>query len=191
MLNKSVKQIALLLIFVYLFLIKSGYTAADIFAERVVVHDKLSAVTLDFSTLASSNDTKKENLFNSVFQPGGFDVNSIRIKWSSSGTFKYHIQVVKTDGDDFLCGKLKLKVFDRNFKNKFDGQLLDFKIDSEILNGNTDDWIFMASLDDSSQELKNKVCKFDLDIKTYYDSPAEIGGIFVEKRISSSISTIN
>ena len=192
MLNKSVKRLALFLIFVYLFLVKSGHTTADIFAQRIVSRNKLSAVTLDLSTMTSFNDGQKISLFNSSgFQPDGFDLNSIRIKGSTTGNFKYHIKVIKTGGDDLLCNKLELEVLNRQFSSKYKGALLNLNIDSNITNNNLDDWIFTINLNDNSQELKNKICKFDLDIKTYYDTPSETGGIFAEKLISNIISSGN
>jgi hypothetical protein len=190
MIDKSIKWLVLPLILTYIFLIKLGFTAADIFAERIVSHNRITAITLDFGALASANTNQITNLFNSpAFQPGGFDLASIRIKGQSNNNFKYRIQIVKISGDDSLCNELKLKVTDRNFKNKFNGRLLDLNTISNIINDDLDEWIFMISLDNNNPELRNKTCNFDLDIKTYRADINETEGIFAQRIISNTVSS--
>jgi len=190
MLNRSVKRLALFIIIIYIFLIKSGYTSADLFAERKVSQNKLSAVTVNLSALSTYSQETKLNLFNSpAFQPGGFDLGAIKIEGKTSGKFKYYIRTVKTGGDDLLCSKLKISVYNRNFDKKSAGNLLALNINSNISTNKSDDWIFMISLDDNDRELKNKTCEFNLDIKSYYDNPDNAGGIYAQKIISNKISS--
>lgn len=192
MLNKSVKRLSLFLICIYLFLVKLGYTDADIFAERIVSRNKLSAITLDFSTITSFSNNKILNLFHSTsLQPNGFDLGAIRIKGQSNSDFKYHIQAVKINGDDVFCNKLKLEVFNRHFNRKFNGSLLSLNINSDIADNNLTDWIFMLSLDDNSPELKNKICEFNFDIRTYRNYPDEKNGIFAQRLVSNIVSSGN
>lgn len=188
MLSKSLKIFALFLILLYIFLDQLGYTAADIFAERTVSRNKISAITLDFSTLSSSQESGIAKLFDSSFQPGGFDLKAIRIKGMASNDFKYRIKAVKTGGDDLLCNNLEVEILNRRFSRKFSGRLLDLDLAAENDN-NLQDWIFMISLDSNDPELKNKSCQFDLDIKTYHDNPAESGGIYAQRILSNNIST--
>lgn len=190
MLDKSIKRFALLLILIYLFLTRSGYTAADIFAERKVSKNKLTAVTLDLFAIESFNNFNKQVLFDySSFLPGGYAINSLRVKSQSSGVFKYVISVKKIDGDENFCRSLKIKVLDLDFDKIQEGDLLDLRIVSEVKSERVDDWIFKISLDNYDHNLSNKICKFDLDIKTYYDTPSENGGIFAQKTISNVISS--
>lgn len=192
MLNKGVKGLALFIIIIYIFLIKSGYTSADLFAERKVSQNKLSAVTVNLSALSTYSQEAELNLFDSpAFLPGGFDLRAIKIKGKTSGKFKYYIRTVKTGGDDLLCSKLKISAYNRSFDKKSAGDLLALNINSKISDSKPDDWIFMISLDDNDPGLQNKTCEFNLDIKSYYDNPDNSGGVYAQKIISNKISSGN
>ena len=190
MLKPEIKRLALFLILLYLFLIKTNYTDADIFAERIVSHNKLSATTLDFSTRSSFNNSPAISLFHSVgIQSGGFDLAAIRVAPDNETKFKYRLRSVKTNGDDFFCSQLQLKVFNRNFFEIYNGSLLDLSLTT--LNSDPRDYIFFISLDDQNPALKNKICEFNFDFKTFRNKPDEQGGIFAQRLISNIISSGN
>ncbi len=190
MLKPEIKKLAVFLMLLYVFLIKTDYTDADIFAERVVSNNKFSAISLDFSTRNSFNNSSIANLFHSLgIQPGGFDLAAARIKAETGADFKYRLKTVKTNGDDFFCGRLKVKVFNRSFFEIFNGSLMDLSINSNFANSNPKDFIFFVSLDEQDQELKNKICEFDFDLKTYRDNPDEQGGIFARRLIGNVVSS--
>lgn len=190
MLNRGVKRLALFSIFLYIFLVGTHYTAADIFAERVVAHNKFSALTLDLTTRTSFNNNPLTSLFHAMgILPSGFDLGAIRVRGEASAAFKYHVQALKTNGDDAFCSRLNLEVQNRSFGKIYSGRLMDFSLNSNIANDNPEDWIFFVSLDDKSQNLRNKICEFNLDMKTYRNDPGEQGGIFAERQVGNVISS--
>jgi len=190
MLRPEIKRLALFLILLYFFLIKTGYTDADIFAERVVSHNKFSALSLDFSTRSSFNNSPATSLFHSLgIQPGGFDLAAARVKAETDTKFRYRLRSVKTNGDDLFCGKLHLKVFNRNFFEVFNGSLLDLSLTT--INSDPRDFIFFVSLDDQDAALKNKICEFNFDFRTFRVTPDEQGGIFAQRLIGNVISSGN
>lgn len=192
MLKPGIKRLAVFLMLLHIFLVETGYTDADIFAERVVSRNKFSATTLDFSTRNSFNNSLVTNLFSSLgIQPSGFDLRGVKIKAETDTRSKYRLKAIKTNGDDFFCSHLGVKVFNRSFSEVFSGSLLNLSINSNFTNSDPKDFIFFVSLDEQSQELKNKICEFNLDFKTYRNSPDEHGGIFALRSISNVISSGN
>lgn len=192
MLRLEIKRLAVFLILLYIFLIKTGYTDADIFAERIVNKNKFSIVSLDFLANNSFSNLEISNLFHtSGLQPGGFDLGAIRVKPSFDTKFKYHLRSVKTNGDDYFCNQLKVKVMDRNFFEIYSGSLMNLSLSSKFSNNEAKDFIFFISLDKDDQNLKNKICEFNLNFKTYRDNPEETGGIFAERSVNNIISSGN
>ena len=64
--KNEIKRLTVFLILLYIFLSKTNYTDADIFAERKVQNNKFSAITLDFSTKNSFNNGLITSLFSSL-----------------------------------------------------------------------------------------------------------------------------
>ncbi len=190
MLKPGIKRLALFLILLYFFLIKTSYTDADIFAERVISHNKFSAKSLDFSTRTSFNNNPITSLFSSLgLQPGGFDLGAVRVKSEANSRFKYSIRTAETNGDDYFCKQLEVEVYSRNFYKLFDGHLVDLNIDSRITNDKPEDWIFFVNLNDQDAALKNKICEFNFVLKTYRNKYSENGGIFAQRLIKNIISS--
>ncbi len=191
MIRKKINRFSWLLIFLYIFLIQSGYTDADIFAERIITENKFSVITLDFTTRSTFNQDSIKDLFRSFdFIPGGFDISAIRMVNEDSKQFKYYIKTVKTGGDDFFCEELKLKILSENFRVIYEGSLSNLDIISELKN-NSENWLFFVSLDNNSDSFKNKRCEFYFDFKTFRNSPNEIGGIYAQRKINNIISSGN
>lgn len=192
MLKPGIKKLTAFLILLYLFLIKTGYTDADIFAERTVSHNKFSALAIDFSIKNSFNNTTINSLFYSLgIVPSGFDLGALRLKANENNKFSYRVKTIKTNGDDLFCKSLRVKIFDRNFFQIYNGSLADLFFSSRFTNSNPKDFIFFISLDDQNSELKNKICEFNFDFKTYRDNPDEQGGIFAQRLINNVISSSN
>jgi hypothetical protein len=62
-------------------LILIGPTNADFVFKKTIKNNQFSATTLDFSQLKTSNNSTVENLFNiNGILPGGYQVNTLRIK---------------------------------------------------------------------------------------------------------------
>lgn len=190
MISRGVKRLALLLIFLYIFLIGAGYTAADIFAERVVVHNSLVATSLDFTVLTSLNRNRITTLFRSIgIEPDGFDMGVLRVKREGVNVFKYQLKTAKTNGDDLFCGKLNLDVRSRTFGKIYSGRVMDLAVNSSLTSGSPNDWVFLVSLDDQDPSLQKKICEFNFDMKTYRDQPGERGGLFAQRLISNIVSS--
>lgn len=190
MLKPWIKKTAVFSMLLYVFLVKTDYTDADIFAERIVSQNKFSAIALDFSTRTSFNGSLIASLFSSLgFRPGGFDLGAVRIQNESNRRLKYRLRTIKTNGDDVFCDYLNVKVYNKNFFKIYSGSLTGLSITSHVNEDALKDYIFFLSLDDNDQTLKNKICEFDFDIKTYWDNPDEQGGIFAQRRISNIVSS--
>lgn len=190
MLKKVVKRICLISVFLYVFLINSQSTDADIFAERIVENNHFSAISLDFKTKSSFNDYNIDNMFYvSGALPHGFDVEALKIENYSDRDFNYNIKTVKRDGDDFLCNNLHLEILSKNFKSQYKGPLIELSLNSEIFKESLENYIFFIGLDEDNVDLKNKTCNFDFYLKSYRQKPDEIGGIFADRKINNIIST--
>lgn len=190
MLNPAVKRLALFSIFLYIFLVQSHYTTADVFAERVVSQNKLRAMTLDISAQTSFNNNPLTSLFHSMgILPDGFDLGAVRVRGQSSTNFKYNMRAVKVSGDDSFCDKLDLEVQSRSQGKIYSGALFDFSRNSALPNGQPEDWIFFVGLADGHPDLKNKICEFNFNMRTFRSDPEERGGIFAERLVRNVVSS--
>lgn len=192
MVNQRIKNLALFSVLLGIFLIKTSYTDADIFAERNISRNKFSFIAVDFSARSSFNNSIITSLFSSLgMQPSGFDLGAARVNAETDIKFKYRLKAVKTNGDDLFCSRLQVKTFNRDFQQVFSGSLLGLFSTSEFTNTNPKDYIFFISLDEKDQALKSKICEFNFDFKTFRHNPDEQGGIFARRSISNVISSGN
>lgn len=192
MLNARIKSVLISLILLGVFLINTQYTDADIFAERSVTKNKFSAKTLNFFARNTVNNSATNYLYKTLdILPGGYDLAAVKIKRDGNVNFKYHLKVTKTNGEDELCNNLNLQVLKRNFTQIFSDKLINLAIDSQINNDNPEDWIFFLSFDQNDIALKNKICEFNFDFKTYRNDPNEQGGIFAQRIITNIVSSGN
>lgn len=174
----------------YIIFVNSGYTDADIFAERIVAGNKLTSTTIDFSVYSSFNNRVVYNLFNSYgIEPDGFDLGALKLETDTETKFNYNLKTVKINGDDDLCNSLNLKIYDRNFFLLYKGPLMEASLKSRLSKSNPKSYIFFLSLDDSREDLAKKVCEFNFDFKTYHDSIDEEGGIFAERQVNNIVSS--
>lgn len=158
----------------------------------MVRNNNFTTISLDFFTKASYNSNQLTNLFHTLgIQPGGFDLGAVKLNASAGDGFKYHAKTVVVNGDPLFCESLKVEVYDRKFNEKFSGRLVDFSLDSQVEKGETKDFIFLVSLDNNQESIKNKICEFNFDFKTYRDNPGEEGGIFAQRKVENIISSGN
>ena len=175
-----------------LFLINTQYTDADLFAERSVKGNKFSITVLNFFARNTVNNNSASYLYKTVgILPDGYDLAAARIKRDGNVSFKYRLRAIKTNGEDALCNNLNLQVLKRNLTKIFSGKLMDLVIDSQINSDDLEDWIFFLSLDQKDAVLKNKICEFSFDFKTYRNNPDEKGGIFAQRTITNVVSSGN
>lgn len=191
MVSQKIKLSLFITIFFGYFLIKTNLTSADLYAQRVVKKNSLTATTLSFSTRHTANNRYLNFLFNTNdFQPQGFDLEAIRIKKDGKLSFKYRLKYQKKAGDDDLCSNLNLTVL-QNWQQKYQGRLSSFSLDSVLPASGREEWIFYISLDDDNNLLKNKVCQFDFYFKTYRDDPGSKKGFYAERSLPNYISSGN
>jgi len=192
MLGREIKLLIIFLVLLSAFLINTLYTNADIFAERIVGHNKMSAISLDFSSRSSFDNEQVTTLFRSLgIQPGGFELGSLKVTPGNTSNFPYVIKVVKTGGDEVFCDSLKLKVLDRNFSSMYSGPLMKLNLSSNFVNSDSKDFIFVLGLDDTNQAIKNKICEFNFNFRSYRTISNETGGIYAQRLISNVISSGN
>jgi len=183
------KTILIILLFTSLFLIYTDRTDADLVAERTVRNNNFTATTLNFSQRHTANNSHISMLFRTMgIQPGGFDLGAARIKKDGKLNFKYRLKVIKTGGDDSLCQTLKIQVMQKG-SFKFEGNLLDLVIDSNIDNNNPQDWIFFINLDNDEANLRSKNCEFNFNFKTWRNNPDERKGFYAERSLTNNISS--
>jgi hypothetical protein len=190
MLTKNLNRLSWFLLLFFLFLIKSDYTDADIFAERAVRDNTLSAITLDFSNRVTFNENLIDNLFYSIgFIPGGFDLAALKINNDSEQNFTYNLKTIIISGDDNFCQELQLEVFNSQFKSFYKGSLTGLNVNSQLKGYQAESWIFYITLNSSSEDLKNSRCEFNFDFKTYRQDANESGGIFAQRKVNNIISS--
>ena len=189
MLNPGIKKAIVLLMLAYIVFVNSGYTDADIFAERIVSANKLTATSLDFSVYSSFNNRVVYNLFNSPgIEPSGFDLGALKLATDIERRFNYHLKVTKLNGDDNFCNSLDLKIYDRNFFLLYKGSLMEASLKSNLAKDNPRSYIFFLSLDEASTEIANQLCEFNFNFRTYNDNIDEEGGIFAERKINNIVT---
>lgn len=192
MLNVRIKSVLISLMLLGIFLINTQYTDADIFAERNVKNNKFSATALNFFAGNTVNNSSASYLYKTIgILPDGYDFEAIRIKRDENFNFKYHLKAIKANGDNALCDSLNLQVLKRDLTKVFSGKLINLSIDSEISTNNREDWIFLLSLDQDDTNLKNKICEFSFDFKTFRINSSEKGGIFAQRIITNIVSSGN
>lgn len=190
MLNGRARFVLLFFVFFEVFLITTKYTDADLSAERIVAQNKMVSIVINLFSQNTANNSPLTSLFRTTsLQPGGFDLGSIRIQNDAKATIKYSLKVVKVSGDDALCRALNIRVLHRDLSTKYDGSLMDFSYNSAVVDKTPEDWIFMVSLDDKSDQLKNKLCEYNFNVRSYRSSPNETGGVFAERKINNIISS--
>ena len=190
MLNARIKSILAFIMMLGVFLINTQYTDADIFAERNVKMNKFSATVLNFFAKNTFNNTNVNYLYKTVgILPGGYDLAAVKIKRDGNVQFKYSLKTVKTNGEDILCNGLNIQVLKKDLTQIFSGRLMNLSINSAINNDSPEDWIFFISMDQSDNSLKNKICEFNFDYKTYRNNPNENGGIFAQRIINNIVSS--
>lgn len=155
-----------------LFLINTGYTSADLFAERNV-HAKATATTLSMGVLNTANNKKADRLFDTTdMVPEGFDVGALRVKKLGKMDFTYRISPVQVAGDQAFCDALDIEVWKKT-EVVYTGTLSQLHVDSTITTTKPDDWVFFVKFDHNDPSLKNKSCTFDIRFKTYRGTDIE------------------
>lgn len=190
MLNAKFKFILLFILFLGVFLLNTQYTDADIFAERNVRNNSFRAASINFFVKNSVNNASLENLYKTIgIVPQGYDFGAVKVKRDGGIALKYILRTVKTNGDGNFCNGLSLQVLKRNLTSVYNGSLMNLSLEATLTDDNVTDWIFLVGLDDSGSELKNKICEFNIEFKTYRNNPTENSGIFARRILTNVISS--
>jgi len=178
-----------ILLILGLFLLNTGHTDADIFAERTVRNNIFTATTLDFSQRHSANNNQLNLLFNTQgYLPDGFDLRGLRIKKEGKMDFRYRIKTIIKNGDLDFCNSLSLQLI-QNWQAKYQGRLVDLNLDTTIPASGLENWIIYLNLDKSDTKLKNKTCEFDFIFKAYRTNPDAKTGFWAEKVVNNNVSS--
>lgn len=173
MLTGKTKIIFIFLLILANFLLRTKTTSADIFAERLIRDNVLSASTLSFSGRHTANNNEISSLFNTNgMLPSGFDVRAVRLKKEGKMDFKYHLKAVKSGGDEAACQSLSLQVLLKG-QEKYKGPLLHLSFDSSLRGPERDDLVFFISMEENSPSSMNKLCEFNFIFKTYRNTSDE------------------
>ncbi len=190
MLNARIKFLLIFLILLGVFLLNTQYTDADIFAERDVRNNSFKAASLNFFARNSVNNSAVESMYKTIgIIPEGYDFGAVKLKRDGNASFKYILRSIRTNGDENFCNNLTLQVLKRNLTSAYQGRLMDLSIEAGINNDNVSDWIFLLSLDNGGNDLKNKICEFNLEFKTFRNSPSETTGIFARRILTNVVSS--
>lgn len=173
-----------------LFLLNTGYTSADLFAERRV-QASFSATTLLMHILKPASNKKADVLFATYdMVPDGFDVGALRVKKGGKMGFHYRMSARQLAGDSVLCDKLQIEVWKKT-ESVYNGALKDLRIDSTLETSKPDDWVYFIRLDEDDKALRKRTCTFDIRFKTYTSSSdvENTQGLFSASNIHNTVTT--
>lgn len=188
MLNNRTRFSLALTLLIGLFLINTSYTDADLFAQRTVNQNRFSMSTLSFLSRNTATNQDQSRLFDiNGIVPGGFAVDSFRIKNDGKLNFNYRLKGSMVGGDNLFCQSLQLVLI--RDKNQVQSSLVDLVYDSSIGTNESQDWVVYVKFDNHDLVLRNKICQFDLVLRSWRNDPNSTGGIFAQKQLSSFISS--
>ncbi len=188
--NLRLQLIAWSTLLLGLFLINTGYTSADLFAERRV-SASFSAATLVMNVLKTANNKKADTLFTTYdMVPDGFEVGALRVKKGGKMGFQYRMSTRQLAGDTALCDKLQIEVWKKT-ESIYNGALKDLRIDSTLDTSKPDDWVYFVRLDDTNKALAHLTCTFDLRFKTYTSTSdvESTKGLYSATNIHNTVTT--
>lgn len=164
-------------------------TNADFVFTKSINNNQFTATTLDFSQLKTANENILQTLFNiDNIIPGGYQVNTLRIKNQGKSQLNYQISFQKKAGNDNFCRSLQIE-FWQNGKSFYQGSLVDLNLISS-LNSPEDnqDWLVILRLDQNflSNQIVN--CQFDLKILGYNQDINQKSGFEYQSTISNFVS---
>lgn len=166
-------------------------TNADFVFKKTIKNNQLSATTLDFSQLKTTNNSSVDNLFviNGI-TAGGYQVSTLRIKNQGASKFNYSLTFEKINGDDNFCRQLEINL-NKNSQSIYNGSLIDLNINSSIDgNQNFSDWLIYLKLKDNYLSSEPKFCEFNLIINGFNNDQNQKFG-FKYKRSVRNLVTSN
>ena len=186
--NFFVKTILLLMIFVGVILINAQKTSADLVAQKRQMNNKITATTLSFSSLNTTNFDVIRWFFNiESIKPNGYEIKPLKVKNEGSLNFNYLIKVNKKNSDENFCEAISLRVI-KDWQKIYDGSLLDLKLNQKMTLEKDYDLIFEIYFNKKDASLKEKQCNFDFELKTWKNNPDEKEkGLFAKQTLSNTV----
>jgi len=165
-------------------------TNADFVSSQSIKNNQFSATTFDFSKLRTTNESTMETLFNiDQLLPGGYQVNTLRIKNQGKSELKYNISFQKQSGDDNFCRHLKINLSKDN-QIFYQGDLVDLNLnDSFPKDLNFTDWLITLSLDKNYLSNQTSNCQFSLVILGFNQDINQKSGFEYQQILSNNISS--
>jgi hypothetical protein len=179
----------LFLIFIFS-LILINPTNADFVDKKTVKNNKFSATTLNFSQLKTTDNSDAENLFNiNGILPGGYQVNTLRVKNQGETNLNYSLTFEKISGDDNFCRQLEINLI-KDGQSKYQGNLVDLNLDNILdKDQNFSDWLVYLKLKDNYLSSKSEVCDFYLNINGFSNNQNQTSGFKYKRIILNHISS--
>lgn len=191
MLNVKTKVVFVLLIVTGLFLHNTGYTDADLFAQRQVFNNVFSFSTLSFLSQNTANNIKQNRIFDVMgIVPQGFAITSFRLRKDGLLNFKYHIKTNFTGGYQPFCDALSVKLMQET-TFRFQGLLKDIDYNSLLSGNDYHNWVMWLELNSNNNDYKNRSCQFEIDIKSWRQNVDERTGIYSEQKLLGSVTSGN
>jgi hypothetical protein len=128
--------------------------------------NNFSASTLFFDLTDTADNPLSSPYFDfSNMIPGSSQTKTVRVRKEGIEDFKYNFSYSKIAGEDELCNALKIEAKLEGM-TIYNGKLLTLNFDPKpvISSAGVDQWEIKIYLEDSSSELKNKACSFDLTV---------------------------
>ena len=165
-------------------------TNADFSDSKTIKNNKLTATTLDFSKLKTTDNSDIENLFNiQGILPSGYQVNTLRIKNEGGTNLNYFLTFEKINGDDNFCRQLEINLI-KDGQSKYQGNLVDLKLDNLLDKGqNFSDWLIYIKLKDNYLSSNSVNCDFNLTINGFNNNSNQKSGFKYKKIIHNFISS--
>lgn len=142
-----------------------GKTDADLFDTAAVLGNNFQSVIVDLNGKNTINNSSLGFLFNTPgILPDGFDIRTLRLKndgVQQNILFTYDY----LSGDQSFCQALKLKIL-KNWQVIFEESLTNLNLNFTLNSNNTEDFIFVLSLQNNDRALKSKTCKFNFIFQT-------------------------
>jgi len=142
-------------------------TDADLTDQEKISQNNFQASSLDFINQSTANNLPKSLLFNVAgLVPGGFQVETVRIKRKGNLGFRYQLKPEALAGDAVLCQALQVMIL-VDWQVKYSGNLLDLSYQANI-NEQDDyqDLVIVLKLPEASQTLWGKTCGFNFKLAT-------------------------
>jgi hypothetical protein len=182
-----------LFLFAGLCLLLTDVTDADLIDKKNISKNQFQATTLDFTKTNTVNNQHQDVLFNiDKIIPGGFSVNTFRLKNSGQILFKYQInfEIGNSSNYDF-CKNLDIKLIQNN-QVKYQGSLVNLNLEIPGINNiGQDDWVFFVSFNSSTNSLQNQNCDFNLNIYGWQPNQGKNAGFNYQQSLFNHISSGN